>query len=127
VTTLGLPQYIFDGPATSPTAEHNLGNGYQQVSSQALDRRTFSILSNPLDTHDLHANLDKIKRQHEFKFGYEGRMHRIAFCSELPRSQFNYTQTGTSRHIRQLRGRRPGVSVDRLSAGRERLRPSTSR
>ncbi len=96
VTTLGLPQYILtSGYIATPNI--TLGNGYQQVSSQALGSQTFSILQYPLDTHDLHANLDKIKGKHEFKFGYEGRMHRISFLQvSYPEGQFNFTQTGTS-------------------------------
>ena len=96
VTTLGLPQYILtSGYLATPNI--TLGNGYQAVSSQALGSQTFSILQYPLDTWDLNANLDKIHGKHEFKFGWEGRMHRISFLQVgYPEGQFNYTSTGTS-------------------------------
>jgi hypothetical protein len=96
VTTLGLPQYILtSGYIATPNI--TLGNGYQQVSSQALGSQTFSILQYPLDTHDLNVSFNKIAGRHEFKFGYEGRMHRISFLQvSYPEGQFNFTQTGTS-------------------------------
>jgi len=96
VTTLGLPQYILtSGYLATPNI--TLGNGYQSVSSQALGSQTFSILQYPLDTWDLSTNLDKIHGKHEFKFGYEGRLHRISFLQVgYPEGQFNYTSSGTS-------------------------------
>ena len=96
VTTLGLPQYILtSGYLATPNI--TLGNGYQAVSSQALGSQTFSILQYPLDTWDLSANLDKIHGQHEFKFGWEGRLHKISFLQVgYPEGQFNYTSSGTS-------------------------------
>ena len=67
------------------------------MSSQALGSQTFSILQYPLDTWDLSANLDKIHGQHEFKFGWEGRLHRVSFLQVgYPEGQFNYTVSGTS-------------------------------
>ncbi len=96
VTTLGMPQYILtSGYRATPNI--TLGNGYQAVSSQSLGSQTFSILQYPLDTWDLSANLDKIHGQHEFKFGWEGRLHRISFLQVgYPEGQFNYTASGTS-------------------------------
>ena len=96
VTTLGLPQYMLtSGYIATPNIQ--LGNGYQAVSSQNLGSQTFSILQYPLDTHDLSASMDKIKGKHEFKFGYEGRMHRISFLQVgYPGGNFSYSQTGTS-------------------------------
>ncbi|HEY2011909.1 MAG TPA: carboxypeptidase regulatory-like domain-containing protein, partial [Bryobacteraceae bacterium] len=96
VTTLGLPQYILTSGFVA-TPNITFGNGYQAVSSQNLGSQTFSILHYPLDTHDVLASLDKIKGQHELKFGWEGRMHRISFLQVgYPEGQFNFTQTGTS-------------------------------
>src|SRR5258708_40065315 len=96
VTTLGLPQYILtSGYLATPNI--TLGNGYQAVSRQALGSQTFSILQYPLDTWDLSANLDKIHGKHQFKFGWEGRLHRISFLQVgYPEGQFNYTSSGTS-------------------------------
>ena len=96
VTTLGLPSYI---TASGYTATPNItfGNGYQAVSSQNLGSQTFSILRYPLDTHDLSASLDKIRGNHELKFGYEGRLHRISFLQVgYPEGQFSFSLTGTS-------------------------------
>src|SRR5579884_3299960 len=96
VSTLGLPQYILtSGYIATPNV--TLGNGYQQVSGQALGSQTFSILSYPLDTHDLNITMNKMSGRHEFKFGYEGRLHRISFLQVgYPEGQFNFTQVGTS-------------------------------
>ncbi len=97
VTTLGLPQYMLTSGFLA-TPNITLGNGYQSVSSQALGSQTYSILHYPLDTHDLNASLDKVKGQHEFKFGWEGRMHRVSFLQVgYPAGQFNFTLAGTSR------------------------------
>jgi hypothetical protein len=96
VKTLGLPNYILaSGFVATPNI--TFGNGYQAVSSQNLGSQTFSILHYPLDTHDLNASLDKIHGQHEFKFGYEGRMHRISFLQVgYPAGSFSFSQNGTS-------------------------------
>jgi hypothetical protein len=96
VTTLGLPQY-FTTSGFIATPNITFGNGYTPVSSQNLGSQTFSILKYPLDTHDLSVSLDKIVGQHDFKFGYEGRMHRISFLQVgYPAGQFGYSLTGTS-------------------------------
>jgi len=96
VTTLGLPQYMLtSGYIATPNIQ--LGNGYQSVSSQNLGSQTYSILQYPLDTHNITASMDKIRGRHEFKFGYEMRMHRISFLQVgNPEGNFSYTQTGTS-------------------------------
>ena len=96
VTTLGLPPYmVTSGYIATPNIQ--LGNGYQSVSSQNLGSQTYSILQYPLDTHNLNASMDKIRGRHEFKFGYELRMHRISFLQVgNPEGNFSYTQTGTS-------------------------------
>jgi hypothetical protein len=96
VKTLGLPQYILtSGYIATPNV--TIGNGYQSVSGQALGSQTFSILSYPLDTHDLNFNMDKIQGKHEFKIGYEGRMHRVSFLQvSYPEGQWNFQATGTS-------------------------------
>jgi hypothetical protein len=96
VTTLGLPPYITTSGFTA-TPNITFGNGYQAVSSQNLGSQTFSILHYPLDTHDLSVSLDKIEGQHDLKFGYEGRMHRISFLQVgYPEGQFGFSLTGTS-------------------------------
>jgi hypothetical protein len=96
VTTLGLPQYITTSGFIA-TPNITFGNGYQAVSSQNLGSQTFSILKYPLDTHDLSASLDKVVGRHDFKFGYEGRMHRLSFLQVgYPEGQFGFSLTGTS-------------------------------
>jgi hypothetical protein len=96
VTTLGLPQYILTSGFVA-TPNITFGNGYQAVSSQNLGSQTFSILHYPLDTHDLSASFNKVKGQHELKFGYEGRLHIISFLQVgYPEGQFSFSQTGTS-------------------------------
>jgi hypothetical protein len=96
VTTLGLPQYITTSGFTA-TPNVTFGNGYQAVSSQNLGSQTYSILHYPLDTHDLTVSMNKIKGNHELKFGYEGRLHRVSFLQVgNPEGQFSYSLTGTS-------------------------------
>lgn len=96
VTTLGLPQYITTSGFIA-TPNITFGNGYQAVSSQNLGSQTFSILHYPLDTHDLSVSLDKVMGQHDLKFGYEARMHRISFLQVgYPEGQFGFSLTGTS-------------------------------
>ena len=96
VSTLGMPQYILtSGYIATPNI--TFGNGYQSVSGQNLGSQTFSILHYPLDTHDLRVSLDKIQGNHDFKFGYEGRMHLVSFLQvSYPDGQFSFSQTGTS-------------------------------
>jgi hypothetical protein len=96
VTTLGLPSYILTfGFVATPNI--TFGNGYQAVNSQNLGSQTFSILHYPLDTHDLSATFNKVKGNHEMKFGYEGRLHIISFLQVgYPEGQFSFAQTGTS-------------------------------
>ncbi len=96
VTTLGMPSYILtSGFIATPNV--TIGNGYQSVSSQALGSQTFSILSYPLDTHDLNFSMNKIHGKNEFKWGYEVRLHRVSFLQvSYPEGQFNYLATGTS-------------------------------
>jgi hypothetical protein len=96
VKTLGMPQYILtSGYIATPNI--TIGNGYQAVSGQSLGSQTFSILSYPLDTHTLSISLDKIHGNHDVKFGYEGRLHRVSFLQiSYPEGQFNFMQTGTS-------------------------------
>ncbi len=96
VTTLGLPQYFTTSGFTA-TPNLTFGNGYQAVSSQNVGSQTFSILHYPLDTHDLTVTMNKVKGAHEFKFGYEGRLHRISFLQVgYPDGQFSYSLSGTS-------------------------------
>ncbi|MBO0800746.1 MAG: hypothetical protein J2P31_18155, partial [Blastocatellia bacterium] len=97
VTTLGLPQYMLtSGYIATPSIQ--LGNGYQSVSGQNLGSQTYSILHYPLDTHNLTASINKIRGNHEFKAGYEMRMHRISFLQVgNPEGNFSFNQSGTSR------------------------------
>jgi hypothetical protein len=96
VTTLGMPSYILTSGFIA-TPNITVGNGYQSVSSQALGSQTFSILSYPLDTHDLNFSMNKIHGKHEFKFGYEIRLHRVSFLQvSYPEGQWNFQATGTS-------------------------------
>ena len=104
VTTLGLPSYMLtSGYMATPNIE--LQNGYQQVSAQGLGSQSFSILQYPLDTHDVNVSLNKIRDKHEFKFGYEVRMHRISFLQvSYPEGNFSFSLTGTSRTPRANTG-----------------------
>lgn len=111
VSTLGLPQYILtSGYVATPNI--TFGNGYQAVSSQNVGSQTFSILHYPLDTHDLNVTINKIAGQHELKFGWNGRMHRISFLQVgYPEGQFNFAQTGTSQSPASNTGGDPLASL----------------
>jgi Carboxypeptidase regulatory-like domain/TonB dependent receptor len=97
VTTLGLPNYI-TAAGYKATPAIVVQGGYQQVGGNtSVGSQQYSILQYPLDTHDLIGSIDKVKGQHEFKFGYEGRMHRISFLQVGdPEGQFTYGFQGTS-------------------------------
>ena len=123
VTTLGLPQYILtSGYLATPNI--TLGNGYQAVSSQGPGFADLLHSLIPLDTWDLSANLDKIHGQHEFKFGWEGRLHRISFL-QWPRLSRRTIQLHRFPHFADsgLHGwRSVGIALDRLPTRRQRLR-----
>ena len=97
VTTLGMPGYITAAGYTATPAIVVQG-GYTQVGGNtSVGSQQYSILQYPLDTHDLIGSLDKIVGNHEFKFGYEGRFHRISFLQVGgPEGQFTYGFQGTS-------------------------------
>jgi hypothetical protein len=111
VTTLGMPSYILTSGFVA-TPNITFGNGYTAVSSQNLGSQTFSILHYPLDTHDLSVTFNKIKGTHEFKFGWDGRMHRISFLQVgYPTGQFSYSITGTSQSPASNTGGDPLASL----------------
>jgi hypothetical protein len=111
VTTLGMPSYILTSGFVA-TPNITFGNGYTAVSSQNLGSQTFSILHYPLDTHDLSVTFNKIKGNHEFKFGWDGRMHRISFLQVgYPTGQFSYAITGTSQSPASNTGGDPLASL----------------
>jgi hypothetical protein len=95
VKTLGMPGYITrSGYIATPAIV--VQQGYQQVGgNSSIGSQSYSILQYPLDTHDLAAGLDKIHGRHEFKAGYEGRMHRVGFL-QVGNPEGNYTVNFTS-------------------------------
>ena len=97
VTTLGMPSYI-TAAGYNATPAIIVQGGYQQVGGNtSIGSQQYSILQYPLDTHDLVGSLDKTEGTHEFKFGYEGRLHRISFLQVGdPEGQFTYNFNGTS-------------------------------
>lgn len=89
VTDLGFPSYM-------------LLSGYRQFPATILDRyrhagglsigtQTFSIIKEGQETHTLNGSIDWVRGRHDFKFGAEGRLHRINFTQPgWPAGQFEF-------------------------------------
>lgn len=96
ISTLGLPSYMGrSGIDASPVVY--IYGGYQMAAGEALGAQAWSVLHYALETHDLLAGLDHMAGKHEFKVGYEVRMHRDNFLQPgAPEGVFVYDFTGTS-------------------------------
>jgi hypothetical protein len=97
VSTLGMPSYI-TATGYNATPAVVVQGGYQQVGGNtSIGSQQYSILNYPLDTHDVIGTFDKVKGNHDIKFGYEMRMHRISFLQVAsPAGQYTYDFSGTS-------------------------------
>ena len=87
----GFPSYLDKGFKTLPLIV--VGSGYNaNIGSQA-----FAILREGQDSHHLGGALSWIHGKHDFKFGAEGRMHRINFVQPgWPSGEFDFNRGSTS-------------------------------
>jgi hypothetical protein len=95
-TSLGLPAYMkssgFNQFPDIVLADYNAPQDGANIGTQ-----TFSILRQGQDTHHLVGTLSWVRGAHEFKFGGEGRMHRINFAQPgWPAGEFNFDINGSS-------------------------------
>ncbi len=89
VTDLGFPSYMdLSGHKQYPAI--NLDQ-YSTVNGNSIGTQIFSIIKEGQETHTLLGSLDWVKGKHEFKFGAEGRLHRINFTQPgWPGGNFNF-------------------------------------
>lgn len=99
VTLLGMPAYMLrSGIPQIPAITIN--GGYSEAGSSSgisLGSAPYSYFHEGTETYPLLGSLSWVKGKHEFKFGAEGRLHRINFTQPgNPGGQFNFDFTGTS-------------------------------
>jgi len=64
---------------------------YRDVGGNNIGTQTFSIIREGQETHQLSGSVNWVHGNHEFKFGGEGRMHRINFAQPgWPGGQFGF-------------------------------------
>jgi hypothetical protein len=99
VTLLGEPSYMLrSGIPQIPAI--TLNSNYSQAGSAsgiALGSAPYSYFHEGSESYPLLGSLSWIYKSHEFKFGAEGRLHRINFIQPgNPGGQFTFDYTGTS-------------------------------
>jgi hypothetical protein len=88
---IGFPSYLNRGFKSLPSISIN-GNYGSSIGSQQ-----FAIFRWGQETHHLGGAISWIRGKHEFKFGGEGRMHRINFIQPgEPSGSFGFENSGTS-------------------------------
>jgi hypothetical protein len=94
VKLLGLPEYMnLSGVKALPNIV--IGDSY----GSQLGGQPWSYYLSGIDTHQFQGTLSWIKGSHEFKFGAEGRVHRINSANPGPTGgQFNYDLSTTSQN-----------------------------
>jgi len=98
VDTLGLPAYMKDSgydwvPSTS------IG-GYSAAGAYNIGANPWGYARQGQETHHLIGTLSWVKGTHEFKFGAEGRMHRLNYTQPnyAPGGSFYFDYTGTANY-----------------------------
>ena len=111
VDALGEPQYMKDSgynwfPAVS------VGN-YTAAGPYNVGGNPWSYAKQGQETHHLIGSLSWVKGAHEFKFGAEGRLHRLNYTQPnyAPGGVYNFDLTGTSNFAT---GCTPQVNCDPL-------------
>lgn len=94
-TQIGMPSYMLK--SGFPQFPNVLLADYEAPGGANIGTQTFSILRQGQDTHHLVGTLSWVHGSHEFKFGGEGRMHRINFAQPgWPSGEFNFDYNGSS-------------------------------
>jgi len=93
---LGMPAYMLrSGFPQFPNIV--LADYFAPQGGANIGTQTFSILRQGQDTHHLTGTISWLRGSHEFKFGGEGRMHRINFTQPgWPAGEFNFDYNGSS-------------------------------
>ena len=100
VDALGEPQYMKDsGYNWFPTV--GIGGGYSAASYYSIGTNPWSYGKLGQETHHLIGTLSLVRGTHEFKFGAEGRMHRLNYTQPnyAPGGAYNFDQTGTANYM----------------------------
>ncbi len=95
VTLLGTPSYMnVSGFKQLPNV---ILDNYQSSGDANIGTQTYSYWKQGSDSYHLLGTLSWVHGSHEFKFGGEGRMHRVNFGQPgYPGGQFEFDNTGTS-------------------------------
>ena len=99
VDDLGEPQYMKDsGYNWFPAV--GIGGGYSSPSYYSIGGNPWSYGKLGQETHHLIGTLSWVKGTHDFKFGAEGRMHRLNYTQPnyAPGGVYNFDQTGTANY-----------------------------
>jgi hypothetical protein len=95
VALLGMPSYMnVSGFKQLPNV---ILDNYQSSGDANIGTQTFSYWRQGSDSHHLTGTLSWIRGSHEFKFGGEGRLHRMNWGQPgYPGGQFEFDNSGTS-------------------------------
>ena len=99
VDAIGEPQYMKDsGYNWFPAV--GVGGGYSSASYYSIGGNPWSYGKLGQETHHLIGTLSWVRKSHEFKFGAEGRLHRLNYTQPnyAPGGVYNFDQTGTANY-----------------------------
>ena len=98
VDAIGEPQYMKDSGYNWFPA---VGIGeYTSAGAYNIGGNPYSFARQGQETHHLIGTLSLVRGAHEFKFGGEGRLHRLNYTQPnyAPGGAFNFDQTGTANY-----------------------------
>jgi hypothetical protein len=97
ISTLGLPDYMRkSGFKTSPAI---ILPDYSSPEGVSVGSLPYALMRQGTETHDLNVSVSRVQRQHEFKVGWEGRMHRINFVQPgTPGGLFVFPYVSTAQY-----------------------------
>ena len=100
VNDLGMPAYM--DRSGFPQYPEIIITGYNPAGGNGnnIGTQTFSYLREGTDTHQLLGAVNWVRGPHEFKFGAEGRLHRINFAQPgWPAGEFQFDFSGSSQAV----------------------------
>jgi hypothetical protein len=116
VDLLGEPAYMKSSgydwfPAVGIGGGYGSAGPYNNIGTELC-----SYAKQGQETHHLIGTLDWVKGRHEFKFGAEGRLHRLNFTQPnyAPGGYYSFDQTGTSNYDPACIPNPPDVNCDPL-------------